>query len=201
MEIWKDIQGYEGLYQVSNIGNIKSLDRTVGENRTPYLKKGRILKAWKYNGYLCVNLCGEGKNVKLKVHRIVAETFIDNPKNKKEVNHINGNKTDNRVENLEWCSHKENIQHAFRTGLRKTGTNATNSKLSVDDINYIIKNIRLKSHKYGARAMARKYNVCYSTITQILHGKTYIKEAQALGIDTRTPDELAEMKSLWENGK
>ena len=186
MEIWKDVKNYEGVYQVSNLGRIRSLKRTIRANNNPYIKNGRVLKTWNFNGYLCANLCLNGADNKVKVHRIVAEAFIDNPKNKKEVNHINGIRIDNRVENLEWCSHKENIQHAFKTGLRKTGANATNSKLSVEDIKFILENIQLKSHKFGARAMGRKFNVSYSTIMQILNGKTYIQETQTL--QTKLPN-------------
>ena len=192
MEIWKDIKNYKGIYQVSNLGRIRSLKRTIRGNNNPYIKNGRVLKTWNFNGYLCANLCLNGANNKVKVHRIVAEAFIENPENKKEVNHINGIRTDNRVENLEWCSHKENIQHAFRTGLRKTGTNATNSKLSAKDIKFILENIQLRSHKFGARAMGRKFNVSYSTILQILNCRTYMQEFQKL------QTKFANLKSLSE---
>ena len=193
MEIWKDIKGYEGVYQVSNQGRVKSLDHTIRQKHS-YKKGGRVLKSWLYSGYSYVQLCVNGKDKKLKVHRIVAEAFIDNPENKKEVNHINGIRSDNRVENLEWCSHRENILHANKTGLRKTGVNATNAKFSFEDIEFILKNTKVNSHKYGARAMGRKFNVCHETILQILHGITYKQEAEQLGIPTLTPNEIARLK-------
>lgn len=111
-EVWKDIKGYEGLYQVSNLGRIKSLPR----KRT--IKTERILSP-KFNkgGYLEVALCKNSKYKMCRVHRLVASAFIQNPENKREVNHIDGNKLNNKADNLEWVTPSENIRHAFKTGL------------------------------------------------------------------------------------
>ncbi len=104
-EIWRNIKGFEGLYQVSNFGRIKSLNYR-------HTKKERIMKLSVNNcGYLYVNFHIEGKNRVYMVHRLVAETFIPNPKGYKQVNHINEDKTDNRVENLEWCTAKYNVNY------------------------------------------------------------------------------------------
>lgn len=100
-EIWKDIKGYEGLYQVSNLGNVKSLCN----NKT---RKEKILKPKQRKGYLYVGLCKNGKVKQYLVHRLVAEHFIPNPNNLPQIDHINTNKTDNRVENLRWVTQKEN---------------------------------------------------------------------------------------------
>ena len=116
-EVWKDIKGYEGLYQISNLGRVKSLERTVaaksGSKRTV---RERILKPrTDKDDYLLVNLYeGSGKRKTFKVHRLVCEAFHDNPKNNPEVNHINEDKSDNSACNLEWVTAKENCNHGTR---------------------------------------------------------------------------------------
>lgn len=121
-EIWKDIEGYEGLYQVSNLGKVKSLERKDRYGRT-FKEKIKQLQVDK-DGYLRTSLWKE-KNGSLKqVHRLVAVAFIPNEENKPIVNHIDGNKQNNNVKNLEWCTNSENDLHAYRLGLRtvnKTG--------------------------------------------------------------------------------
>lgn len=122
IEIWKDVVGYEGFYKVSNMGNVKRLECFRKNSNSGYIQKEKILKNTKRNNktdYLCVSLCSFG-NVKLEsVHRIVAKAFLENPLNKKQVNHKNGIKSDNNVENLEWCTSQENNIHAIRVLKRK----------------------------------------------------------------------------------
>lgn len=115
-EIWKDIKGYEGLYQVSNLGRVRSFfnSRTHKLTDTPVLRTPGNLRA----GYLNLILCKNGKRKTVMIHRVVAETFIPNPDNKRTVNHIDGNKTNNRVDNLEWNTDSENQLHAHRNGLK-----------------------------------------------------------------------------------
>lgn len=121
-EIWKDIKGYEGLYQVSNLGRVKSLNHYASNGKVNILYKGRILKQW-FDGkknYLQVQLSKDNKDKKFLVHRLVAEAFIPNRENKREVNHVNGIKTNNRVNNLEWVTSKENKEHAIKNGYYDT---------------------------------------------------------------------------------
>ena len=105
-EEWKPIEGYEGLYEVSNMGRVKSLNyRKTG--------KEKIMKGGDDgHGYLSVNLWKDGKANKGKIHRLVAQAFLENPQNLPEVNHKNEDKTDNRVENLEWCTKQYNIEYS-----------------------------------------------------------------------------------------
>lgn len=109
MEIWKDIEGYEGLYQVSSEGMVKSLNY----NRTG---EERILKSGKdKDGYLYVILYKEGNTKTFSVHRLVAQAFLNNPDNLQQVNHIDENPTNNSVDNLEWCTAKYNVNYGTRT--------------------------------------------------------------------------------------
>ena len=111
-EVWRDVKGYEGLYQVSNMGRVKSLGR---KDRFGRVIKERILEpAVTHNGYLRVGLHVDGKRKMLRVHRLVCEAFHENPDNKSEVNHVNENKTDNRACNLEWSTRTENCNHGSR---------------------------------------------------------------------------------------
>lgn len=110
-EIWKNVEGFDGDYIVSNYGNIISLRQC---------KKGKLLTPYNSYGYLMVHLFKYPISKRLKVHRVVALAFLSNPENKPQVNHINGIKHDNRLENLEWNTSFENQRHAVITGL-KTG--------------------------------------------------------------------------------
>lgn len=119
-EIWKDVPGYEGRYAVSTFGMVKSYDgfRKINHGALqPF--KGRILNATSNKLYHAVMFTENGKMKNVRVHQWVAKTFIPNPNNYKEINHIDGNKRNNRIENLEWCTRQENNQHMYRVGLAK----------------------------------------------------------------------------------
>ena len=116
-EVWKDIKGYEGLYQVSNLGGIRSLNKFVNtKGKSKRLIKGKTLTPFcDKNGYLLVNLYDKDNKVKqFRTHRLIAETFIPNPNNLPEVNHIDENKQNNCIENLEWCTTRYNCNYGTR---------------------------------------------------------------------------------------
>ena len=133
-EIWKDIPEYEGLYQVSNLGNIKSLPKEHNlKNGHGYIQKEKVLKPYKNNkGYLQVTLIKDNKHIKKQIHRLVGEVFIKNTNHYIEINHKNENKSDNRVENLEWCNHKYNSNYGKRN---KKISQALNKKINQYDLN------------------------------------------------------------------
>ena len=117
-EIWKDIEGYEGLYQVSNLGRVKSL-------KVSKIKSERIRKSYQQSsGYISIVLCKNGKVTNHKIHRLVANAFIDNPDNLPEINHKDEDKTNNCVDNLEWCDSSYNKNYGTRTEkfIRSRGT-------------------------------------------------------------------------------
>ena len=160
IEIWKDIPSYEGLYKISNLGRLKSL------------KKGEeILSPPTYNtGYIVAKLFKNGIYKRIGVHRIVAMSFIDNPLNKKMVNHIDGNKLNNCLSNLEWATSQENHTHAQLKGLKAKGESHGMSKLTKENVK-IINSLLMDG--VPQRQIAVKFNVCQATIKDINLKRTW----------------------------
>lgn len=124
IEIWKSIKGYENIYEVSNIGNIRSLDRISFQNNR--LKGGSLNQCDNTNGYLYVDLYGTGKRKKFGVHRLAAQAFIPNPNDLPQINHKDGDRYNNNVDNLEWCTSKYNNNygdHAIKSSIAHKGKN------------------------------------------------------------------------------
>jgi len=168
-ELWKDIEGYEGLYQISVFGDVKSLPKRVFSGSVYYWSKERILKPIRLGNYLGVQLCKNGEHKKHYIHRLVAKAFIPNPLNKKEVNHIDGNRYNNNVKNLEWVTRKENEIHAIRTGLKNsTGENNPMCKFPND----LIRKIRdlYDTGRYSQAELARKFGVSHMQVNRIVRG-------------------------------
>jgi len=162
MEIWKDVKGFEGHYQISSFGRVKSL------------KRGRelIMTNVESNlGYLRVKLLKDGKEYPFPVHRLVGLNFLDIVNDKNEINHIDGNKKNNHLLNLEWCNRSENMRHADRTGLRVMlkGQRNHKSKLTDDQIR-IIRNERNGIYQ---KDIAKEFNMTQQTISKIINGKLW----------------------------
>ena len=172
IEVWKDVVGYEGLYQVSNIGNVRSLDKYVlNRGKYPVLLKGRIMKPSSSSGYWMLVLYKNGKGKNLKIHRLMAKSFLPNKENKECINHKNGIKTDNNLENLEWCTISENNFHTWKMCLKKAnplkGELCKTSKLKNDDV------LAIRASKSNCTELGVIYNVHKSSISLIKSGKTW----------------------------
>lgn len=168
MEIWKPIKGYEGLYEVSNTGKVKSLEKRARFGRGYRTFPERELKLSEdKDGYYKVNLSKQGKKKRFFVHRLVATAFIGNPEELPVVNHKDGNKKNNFVSNLEWTTRSENDLHAFRTGLRKPTDGGTSKKVIQVDIHT---GKVIQEYKSISEA-ARKNKVSITSISDCANGK------------------------------
>jgi len=174
-EIIKDIDGWEKIYAITNLGRVWAYERVFDDClcRT-YIRRGRWLTPSLNNrGYTSVALCTKNTKATVSVHRLVAKAFVANPRNLNEVNHINGVKNDNRACNLEWVTHSENINHAVKTGLQHSLTSEKhwNVKLKKEQVEKIRKDYA--TNKYKQTELGRKYGVHKTTIGYIVNRKTW----------------------------
>lgn len=178
-EKWKPVKGYEGLYEVSDFGRIKSLKRTEtvknkrGETYTRSHKE-RIL-AQTLDGrsnYLQVMLCKDGKGKKHLVHRLVANAFIENPLSLQEVNHIDEDKTNNCAANLEWCTHKYNSNYGSRQAFGRGEKNSQN-KFSEELIKQVRCEFVARDPEKGLTALSKKHGISMPHLCAILRGKRW----------------------------
>lgn len=156
-EIWKHVVDFEGFYEVSNYGNVRSVDsiRMYGDKKKKF--KGKLLKQYSNkNGYKVVTLCVNKRYKKPLVHRLVAEAFLKNGENKKSVNHIDGVPSNNKVNNLEWCTALENNLHALETGLKKASIRENKVKI-------------IEDYRKGMtiKGISKKYGCCKNALSKL----------------------------------
>ncbi len=170
-EIWKPVVGYDMLYEVSDLGRVRgAIEKTelITGKKAGNIKRAQVNKS----GYLVTLVWKNNHPQAVKVHRLIAEAFIPNPENKRTVNHINGIKTDNRLENLEWATHKENHKHARENGLYpiKTGEDSKSAKL----INQDVIEIRiLKENGIRTETIAKLFDIHINTVSLITSRKVW----------------------------
>jgi hypothetical protein len=159
----KRIEGWEN-YSITEDGKVFS------HRKDRYITLGKHAK-----GYRNANLWERQKAKNFLVHRLVALAFISNPENHKEVNHIDGNKENNHVSNLEWCTRTENIKHSYDTGLyiHPKGEKWWSSKLNEEDVKYIRNNYKFRDKKFSFAAMAKDFNVSITTIIHAYYGECW----------------------------
>lgn len=171
METFKDIEGFEGLYQVSDLGRVKSLAKRSGH----CLRKDRILKTQlTKDGYEFVKLMKDSKQYTFRVHRLVAQAFKVRGEGD-TVNHIDGNKLNNTPANLEYCDRHAQMKHAYKLGLKtaKRGADNSQAKLTPDDVRYIRRVYKRQSTEFGTVALAKRFGCSDRVIGLILRGLSY----------------------------
>jgi len=174
MEIWKDIKDYENIYQISNLGRVKRLERKVIDTlKRIYTYPEKILTGdHSKSDYTKITLVKNRKNKVFRIHRLVAITFIPNLENKREVNHKDGNKLNNNIANLEWVSPSENIRHAFNAGLStQKGSKNNFSKLTEDQVKEIFK--LAATSKFTQTEIAKKFKISRTTVSDIKNKKRW----------------------------
>lgn len=174
-DVWYPYPGHEDLFEVTKSGRVRRLPCVLPSRGGTRLHRGGERKVFLVNGYPAVNCRINGKQKTLLIHRAIAELFVPNPDGKPYVNHIDGQKDNNDPENLEWCTHRENMQHAHDTGLIPPssigpGEKSPAAKLTNDDVSEIK---RLLRNGCSCREVAQRFGVCAGTIDHIRAGRTW----------------------------
>lgn len=166
VEEWRPVRGYEGLYEVSDWGNVRSVDRIIKTKKGERHYKGKIIQFFKKeDDYLVCSLYYKGKVKRARVNRLVAEAFIPNPENKNVVDHINGERTNNRVENLRWCTQQENNNFELYREKKKNNPLISKSVYQYDSNNNLINIFP------STKEVERKLGIHSSTVSKWCLGK------------------------------
>lgn len=191
MEVWKPVaDGYE----VSSLGNVRSSKRGRVRLLSPMVVAG---------GYSQIQLRIDKQSKKFLVHRLVAEAFIPNPENKPIVNHIDGNKHNNRVDNLEWVTQAENMRHAVKSGLIKQGADSADAILTKKQVEWIRSVFVPRDTNFSAAALSRKFGVSKEVIARVVHGERYKNASGKIhgNYNDRVPASVcAEIRRLYKKG-
>lgn len=176
-EIWKPIPNYEGLYEASNFSIVRSVKRTVIDYNSDFsrtLKSVTLNPTLSKKGYYYVTLCKGGVRRKFLLHRIISQCYIQNPLSHDCVNHIDGNKKNNSIINLEWCSYSENNKHAYMKGLRipyeRFGEKNPKSVLNNSTV-LQLRLMRLNGDTYSG--IAKKLGISKSAVAKVIRGETW----------------------------
>lgn len=162
-EIWAYVEGTNGLYQVSTLGRVKSLHYEKERIMKPSFRK----RDKRYQLTFHINK----KPITVKPHRLVAETFIQNPNNYEEVNHIDGNPLNNELSNLEWCTREQNLEHSLKTALNNPDKKTSVRKLNEKQVIKLIDDYNSK--KFTTAELSKKYGISRAVIRDIMKGKSY----------------------------
>lgn len=212
-EIWKDIIGFEGIYEVSNIGRVRSLDRQIYNKSSSQATigfyrfyPGKILRnVLQSTGYNNVTLHKEGTSYPSLVHRLVASCFIPNPENKPQVNHINSVRNDNRVENLEWCTASENLFHAYEIGTCKE-SKGENHKDSIISDATAIEIFKLNQKGLLNTEIAKIFGIRANLVAAVLTGRSrvHMKGIDLTNVKSNrrkfTDEQAEEIRNKHNNG-
>lgn len=167
-EEWRDILGFEGFYQVSSTGRVRSLDRNVSHYRGDQCElKGKCRAASNTGPYKTIVLSKNGSQTSHLVHRLVANAFVPNPENKPNVNHKDFNPANNCTHNLEWTTQVENIEYSVRAGRNPKGSQHGCAKLNESDV------LKIRSYPKSFKWLADHYDVSYTTIKRIRKRKNW----------------------------
>lgn len=179
-EIWKPILGiknglYDGYYEVSNLGRVKMLPRLLNHSKGMRVSKLKIVSGTNSHGYKVVSFKKDGIKTMKSIHTLVAMAFIDNPNPEKfnMVNHLNSDRADNRVENLEWCDAKRNAQHAYEAGRLKITKGSTRSTAILDEDKVLAIKLLYKTGKFSYWKLSKIFNVGKTCIQNILTGNKW----------------------------